>query len=200
MPFQNRWKEKPQSTTNIALGQGAEFAIQHELKKLPPSFKIRCNHPSIYGVGDIDAIVVGPTGIFIIEIKGHKGKFIQRGNELHRLKRYHREHDVEKDFIRQCLNQRHSIEEILKDELHYSPLVQSIIVFPSPEARICIESGKIFDIHIIGKDALLPIICNPNSKVTLTKTLVEHISHIIQQSPFFEYKRGRDNRTSFENR
>jgi hypothetical protein len=62
-------------------GWRGESVVQRILKELEPSGYRIINHLDI-GRGDVDHVVVGPTGTFAIETKNHVGRFTQRKHSL----------------------------------------------------------------------------------------------------------------------
>lgn len=91
------WTRSYLSFTKGLKGSGA---IWFELHKLPDCFDIYQHCKFNNHSGDIDFIVVGPPGVFIIEVKSHDGKIGFDGNQLTRNEAY-----FEKDFLYQVRNQ-----------------------------------------------------------------------------------------------
>jgi hypothetical protein len=52
-------------------GIGAETTVKSELSKLNDDYTVYHNMP-VHSRGDVDFVVVGPTGVIAIEVKGHK--------------------------------------------------------------------------------------------------------------------------------
>lgn len=61
-------------------GLRGERAVGRALEKLPPTFRVL--HDLDTGHGNVDHVVVGPTGLFAIETKEWEGRFTERGGRL----------------------------------------------------------------------------------------------------------------------
>jgi len=61
-------------------GAGAELIVEHELERLPKTYKVINDFNT--GQGNIDHIVIGPRGIFIIETKASAGTIQYDGQKL----------------------------------------------------------------------------------------------------------------------
>lgn len=57
-------------------GQKGEWEVKVELSKLPDNFAVFCDAKFMGKNYNIDFIVSGPTGIYAIEVKSHKGNII----------------------------------------------------------------------------------------------------------------------------
>jgi hypothetical protein len=76
------WKKQ----TTWAIGAKGEESVIRVLRKLDPSFK-RIHDVFLPGTeGNIDHVVVGPTGVFVIETKNHNGTISCNGDYWGRKK------------------------------------------------------------------------------------------------------------------
>jgi hypothetical protein len=76
------WKKQ----TTWAIGAKGEESVIRALRKLDPSFK-RIHDVFLPGYdGNIDHVVVGPTGVFVIETKNHNGTISCNGDYWGRKK------------------------------------------------------------------------------------------------------------------
>lgn len=76
--------------------------------------------------GNIDYVVVGPTGIFTLEVKSHRGQINFDGQRLTRNNL-----PLEKDFLHQAMGQAISLHGFLQQKLGADIFVKPVIVFSS---------------------------------------------------------------------
>jgi len=108
------------------VGAGGEYDVGTLLSQLPPEFHV-FNGVGFYG-GDIDHIVIGPTGIFVVETKSHGGTIAVRQGRV-----YRNGAPLERDYLRQVkLESRY-----VKGRLGADPLcvVQPVLVFARANVR-----------------------------------------------------------------
>jgi len=134
-------------------GLKGEKIISQILGKLPDTFSIYHglkfpNH------GDIDFTVVGPTGVFTIEVKSHSGKIDFDGQELTLNGRIFKE----KNIFRQAFSESMTLHEHLLQKTGQDIFVTPIIVFSSDKVFIHLGQNKINNVYVIQKDWLLEII------------------------------------------
>jgi len=111
-------------------GAESEEEISEILQKLPKSYAVFSDLTC--PMGNIDHVVVGPTGIFIIETKSHRGQVNASGaGELLRGMG-----SFEKDFIKQVLSQCFWLKKQLADSTGRMPFVNPLIVFTHAFVKI----------------------------------------------------------------
>jgi len=76
-------------------GAGGEYDVGVVLSRLPHEFHV-FNGLGFYA-GDVDHIIVGPTGVFVVETKNHSGTISLRGGRLCRNGEL-----LNHDFVRQA--------------------------------------------------------------------------------------------------
>jgi len=128
-------------------------AIWYELHKLPKEYDVyqHCIFPG--RTADIDFVVVGPAGVFVIEVKSHDGKIEFRGNEFIRNGK-----SFEKNIRFQVEIQYHELHEYLLQETGKDIFVIPIIAFSNRWARLKFGLQKIKHIYVIKKPWLLKTI------------------------------------------
>ena len=100
------------------------------LQKLPDTFSV-FRGLQINGPWDVDFIVVGPTGVFTIEAKSHKGKIGFDGSQLtHNGYRF-----SEKDILKQAMTQAWDTHNYLQKSIGQDIFVKPIIVFARAKTR-----------------------------------------------------------------
>ena len=75
-------------------------------------------------VGNIDHLVIGPSGIFVVETKSHRGRITAQGNQLLRNGK-----PLEKDFLKQVKAQSLAVNQLLQQRLRQNYYVQPIVCF-----------------------------------------------------------------------
>lgn len=103
-------------------GAGAELIVMRNLEELGDEYKIINDFQT--GRGNIDHICVGPTGIFVIETKAHKGSISYDGGKLKRNKQ-----DLEKYFLKQTKAGCFFIDQLIKEKLGKDYYIVSILIF-----------------------------------------------------------------------
>jgi hypothetical protein len=129
-------------------GIDGENAVVAVLRQLPDQFAVFRNIKS--GLhDDIDCSVVGPTGIYAVEVKSHKCKVGFDGQMLTRNGRL-----FEKDFLSQATREAAGLRRLIRSAAGDDAYVGAIIVFASPEAGVSFGGAKIRNVSVIGRDWL----------------------------------------------
>lgn len=102
---------------NFSDGEDGEWAVEDELKKLPPEFAYIHNLEN--DKGNIDFVVVCPKGIFTIEVKSTR--WIQ---------------DYYEKGLKQAFAEARKVEEILKNKLGIDLPVDPILMYSNKETRL----------------------------------------------------------------
>lgn len=129
-------------------GIEGEGQIVDELKKLPDNYVV------IRGLKvkehlDVDCTVVGPTGVFAVEIKSHKGKIGFDGRELTRNGRR-----FEKDFLRQATAEAFGLRDKIRNLAKIDLYVEAIVVFSNKYASVRLGQQMVRGCRVIGRDWL----------------------------------------------
>ncbi len=140
---------------NFHKGHTGEGRAWYLLKKLPDSFHVFQGVKEIERLwGDIDFVVVGPTGVYTVEIKSHRGIIRFDGSELTRdwwkFKK--------KDFLKQAKGQAYAISELIKTKIEKSVWVSPLVVFTSSMTRINIDRKEVLGVHILRGNDLVQFI------------------------------------------
>ena len=150
-------------------GQKGEYAVCDELEKLPEEYSIFRNI-KFEGCGDIDLVVCGPTGIFAIEVKSHKGNFYYNAKSQ-TLERNHK--FLEKNFIGQAKAGVLSLKICLaKEEKLKDLFVDAVLVFSDEKTELCFSSNVAPQLQILKKESLNDLILDniykfPNQQLSL---------------------------------
>jgi hypothetical protein len=147
----NKWIYSYSSFRKGLKGAGA---IWYELHNLSDKYEVyqHCKLPG--RIDDIDFIVVGPTGVFVIEVKSHSGKVEVNGDQLTVDGKY-----FDRDFLRQVKIQYQGLHNYLLNETGKDVFVHPILVFSNRWANVRFGTRKIRSIEIIKKAWLIRTIC-----------------------------------------
>ena len=130
-----------------------EKLIGDELKKLDANYTV---FQDVHVPGkkeNIDFVVVGPTGIFAIEVKNHHGKVGFNGDELTL-----NDKSLEKDFLRQTMREATSLHDYLVSSGVTNAFVTPIIVFSHRFAVVRFGIQPIKNVRVIQYRWLLKMI------------------------------------------
>ena len=160
-------------------GAAAESALIKNLNVLGNKYKIINNIQN--EKGDVDLVCVGPTGVFVVEVKSQSG-FISWNNEILR-----NGYPFKKDFIKQAQGEKYYIKNILKEKLGISCDVQGILEFPNAKIdRQTINSPK-ENIWIGGRGFAKWVILN-KGKEYLSNEDIEKIANYLDKLKEENYK------------
>jgi hypothetical protein len=143
-------------------GLEGEADVSDQLRKLPPEFSF-VSDISIGGRGNIDKIVFGPTGVWVLEVKSHQGRI--------------RTQDPK--FIKQVWAESYAVRNLIKEKLNLDITVQPVLVFSSPRAKLHFGFNKVEGVYVIGKSWLNDlIIMHPVSN--LDRDIVSQIQTVLR--------------------
>lgn len=161
-------------------GRSGEYAVCDELKKLPDQYVIFRNI-KFENRGDIDLVVTGPSGIFAIEVKSHKGNIYFNPN-CQKLERNHKA--LEKDFMGQAKAGAFSLKKRLTRETGVVALfVDAVLVFSNKNVNLRFPSDIASNIQIVKKESLNNLIISNIRKITEQQLLLvnEKLSDALQR-------------------
>ena len=150
-------------------GAGAELIVKRSLMTLNDDYRIISDFQT--GKWNIDHICVGPTGIFAIEVKAHKGIMYCVGDNL---KRYTQDVSI---FLGQAKAESLFINHLIKEKLGKNYFVVPILVFPNTKIDISI-SHAIDNVWVGGHGFEKWIIENCKNK--LNSEEIEKICNILR--------------------
>lgn len=155
-----RYRKEKETEGNYQRGLKGEGAIYYELKKLKGDFVVFQDIK--LGGGNVDFIVIGLNGIFIIEVKSMRGDISFSEERL-----FCNEKEIEKDMLSQTLKEALSVRDFLKDETNNEFFVHPILVFSSIFARVAfglrpVKSG----VYVVQKRFLRKLIYSINNNIS----------------------------------
>lgn len=155
-------------------GIKGEHIVAEYLNQLPEDYFVfnDAKFPGSYG--NLDHIVVGPTGIYVIETKNYKGFFLVKGNELF-YKNGNRVKKAKEQPGRQVMANSMSLKKFLEDNgvnidgVWISSIVTLVnnnfkieqkpkyynVLFPSTIPQFILNSNRKMDMDILKEAALL---------------------------------------------
>jgi hypothetical protein len=126
-------------------GAKAEERVEEVLSLLNDNYYVL--HDIKIGRGNIDHVVVAPSGIYTIETKSHKGKITASSEEL-----LLNDLPLPKDFLSQAYAEAMAIKDYLKKVSGRSYFVQPILVFTNAFVEV---KGKVRGVKILPLKWLL---------------------------------------------
>lgn len=157
------------------MGLEGENDIKDELKKLPPEYTfIRDIVTS--NQGNIDYVVVGPTGIWALEVKNHKGHISFNEPTLLRNNQ-----PLEKNFLSQAYAEAMQLHDMLKVKLGVDLPVHPVIVFANKFANVKLGLHTFKGVFVIQKAWLNKLITETNQYFFTDKT-IQNIKGILDTS------------------
>jgi hypothetical protein len=127
-------------------GAGGEYDVGVVLSRLPEEFHV-FNGLGFYG-GDVDHVVVGPTGVFVVETKNHSGTISIRKGRLSRNGDL-----LDHDFVRQATLEAKYVKGWLSSAgpCHVRP----VVVFVKAKVRV---RSRVEGVRVVGLFSLVETI------------------------------------------
>ena len=139
-------------------GAGAELYLLQELRRQYPEYKVVPDYDT--GYGNIDYIVIGEKGVFVIEVKSHKGTIsYQDGIYINGKK-------DERGYIEQTQRNRVAVEKLLKFALDETVFVTGILEFVYGRVDTKTIHGPVQQIWIGGKGFYRYVIAKSTDRLT----------------------------------
>ncbi len=143
-------------------GRKGESAIWFELKRLSDEYSVFQDIHFNKQKFNVDFVVVGPTGIFTIEVKSHRnGEVNFNGQEL----TWNGVPFQEKDVLKQAKGEAFALSNYLKERASKGIFVQPVIVFAS-YVKIHFGKHSVQDVIVVGKEWLNQIITEGHQKLS----------------------------------
>lgn len=128
------------------------------------------------GKGNIDFVVVGPNGVFAVEVKNHAGAIGFDGSVLTRNGRPF----PEKNLLMQAMNQSFQIRDYLTKRVGYQVFITPILVFTHKYAKVRFGLTPIKGVMVVRKESLQQAILG--AKGTLSPDLMPKIVEALQET------------------
>jgi hypothetical protein len=132
-------------------GRNGEYEICDELEKFPDEYSIFQDVKLDSMNGNIDFVVIGPTGIFVIEVKSQRGKV--------EFKR-----EYEQKFLRQTMNEAMNLHNHLRQNIGKDYFVNPVLVFSRASVRFGLT--PVNKVYVIGKAFLKELILTGKKRLS----------------------------------
>jgi hypothetical protein len=147
----------------VMSGLFGEDKIAKELKALPNEY-IVFRGIKVKDSLDCDFTVIGPSGVYAIDAKNHRGLIAFNGNYLTRNGL-----PLEKDILGEIKAEAFGLKDLIFKTANIDVFVEPVIVFVRASVRL--GAGKIDGAYIIGKTWLNELIQN-NTSTILDKKII----------------------------
>ncbi|GMX58692.1 MAG: hypothetical protein MCSN_3460 [Candidatus Microsyncoccus archaeolyticus] len=164
--------EKKRNYFTWGKGAGAELIVKKSLMTLSNQYRVFSDFQA--GKWNIDHICIGPTGIFAIEVKAHKGTISYTDNKLKRNNQ-----ELGGNYLGQSKKGSVFLNQLLKEKLNKNYFVIPVLIFPNAK----IDNGinhKIENVWIGGRGFEKWIIENCNNM--LNPEEIEIICNVLKNS------------------
>jgi len=122
--------------------------------------------------GNIDHVVIGPTGIFVIETKNYGGEIVCNGDEW-KIRSGEKEYQI-KSPSRQAKKNALKIKKLIEEKLNRHAWINAIVVFTNPSINLYLNNNSI---PILQMHELCDYI--KNKKMMLSSSEIEAIAKVI---------------------
>lgn len=137
-------------------GAEAETVVAEALQALPDRYHVF--HDLDFSGFNIDHVVLGPTGLFLVETKSQGGTISERNEELVRNGRR-----FFKDFVKQCWRQMFALKEYLRDKGQINLPVTPVLCF----ANGLVETrGPVRGVAVVNVSSLVSYILSRKESVS----------------------------------
>lgn len=148
-----RLDELESERENMSKGAAGEVAVGLRLREFPDEFRVI--HDLATPSGNLDHIVVGPTGVFIIDTKNWRGVVASDGNGELTLNGQALDKPYVRRFVARVLNVKEKVQ-VLAAGL--DPYFQTVFVFTA--ARVEANFGTTGAVHCVREERLFDYIVN----------------------------------------
>jgi hypothetical protein len=179
--FDRRLDVLAKQRQNYRQGEAGEIAIANELQKLPETYFV------IHGLktptGDVDHIVVGPTGIFALDTKNWKGTVAaDKSGEL-LINGARTDKPSVRQFVARVMEVREKVKSLCEN---IDPFIKAVFVFTS--ARVDANWGSTGALHCIRNELLNDYILNNKPlggtlSRTDTKAIARALKALVEMDP-----------------
>lgn len=151
-------KQRSISFTSFRNGQKGEGAVWYELRKLSDKF-IVFQDIKIGERGNIDFVVLGPTGLFVLEVKSHRGIINFNGIDLLINNKF-----FEKDILKQTMAGALNLRDYLLKKTNQELFIDPVLVFSNYGTRVHFGLNRVKNIFVIQKRYLKKLIYSQPEK------------------------------------
>ena len=169
---------------NWSRGKEGELAVSEALKDLPNDYVVLNDLMLPDGRGNVDHLIMGPNGLFVIETKNYSGFVKCVGDDWFVGRK--KISSLSKQAKRNAVNIRENLEGVFKDQKTRLPYVTPVLVFVGDRCRLSIRNPAV---HVLRSSELASFIarCNSAKAPSITspelRRAIVHQLHLLQQKP-----------------
>jgi hypothetical protein len=141
-----------QRAENFIKGLGGEGDVVVALRSLPEEYKF-INNVVLGKRGDIDLVVVGPTGIWALEVKKVRGSITSGYDRV-----YVRHFPV--NYINQVWRETYDLKDSLKKKFGYDFRIQPVLVFSCKDKNMCTSSEQVKGVYVVPVSKIKDLVTN----------------------------------------
>jgi hypothetical protein len=153
-------------------GRKGEYTIFYELNRFSDDYLVFQELKIPGNKSNIDFVVIGPTGVFAIEVKSHKGKITFDGLNL-LINTNH----FEKDILKQVMGEALDLHKFILEKTSKDYFVSPVLVFSSNHAYMKFGLNSIKKVFVIQKAYLKKVILG--AKPILSTEDVANLKNIL---------------------
>lgn len=150
-------------------GWKGERHIKTILRELPDDWSVFEDVVLPGKRGDIDFVIVGPTGVYILEVKAHGGVIGYNGYALTVNGKMFRD----KDFLRQTHGQLRRLKDFLYAKTGHSVYINAAVVFANDYATTHFGYEPLGGIYVLQKEFVLGLFHHFPNQLNLPRTAIE---------------------------
>lgn len=143
--FSRRINKTIKKAKNYKNGNCGEDIVENSLRILSDEYTVIRSVIIPGAKSDIDFVVIGPSGIFVLEAKSHSGSITFHDGWF-----YKNGIKVEKNFYTQTYSAKKHLEEYIQKTLGIKLSVIPYIVFSRASINICIQEKEYKGVSIMG--------------------------------------------------
>jgi hypothetical protein len=170
--------------SNWTVGKHGEQAVSEALKSLPNDYVLLNDLMLPDGRGNVDHLVIGPNGLFVIETKNYSGYVKCWGDNWHVNGR--KIGSLSKQAKRNAIALKNTLEDIFAEHRTRLPFIHALLCFVNPRGRLNLKQPAIPVLRSSELARFIGSCKSPRTPVKvsadLTRAIVHHL-HLLQQKP-----------------
>lgn len=159
----NELKKHDRKAGNFYRGRSGEDLILNELAKLPDNYVCFSDIKIPGAHGNIDLVLLGPTGVFAIEVKSSRG-LIRYNHKNHQLMR--NGFIFNKDPLKQSMAESLELHNFFLRESNWDIFVEPILIFSSHFSSMRFGLNAVRNVYVVKKGLLKELILSNNNKLS----------------------------------
>jgi hypothetical protein len=159
-------------------GEGSVYFVLRD--KLPPPF-IVFEDVNISNKGNIDFVVIGPTGIFAIDVKSYKGEILFNGKNL-----LINEKPFRKNILGQVKAEAFELNQYLKSKIEWDYFVKPVLVFSNHKSFMQFGFRPVDGVFVIKTPFLVELLTKGPRVLTAEAMteIEERMKSVVKLGPY----------------